>query len=292
MLSIDVGGTYIKTALILNTQITNRNEYLTPENYQEFKRFINETITDYLKIDNFNRVGVSVPGSVDESGTIHHGGMVPYLNGVNLRKKIEEKFSVNVVIENDAKSAVLGESKYGNLKKVTNGVALILGTGVGVGIYLNGKVYKGSNNQAGEVSFLIQDRAISGPTSFVGINLSATNLVKKLSGILNIKNDGKLVFNELNKTTNDIAEKEFKEYCKGIAILCFNLQCILDIEKIVIGGGISHQAKLIEEINKEYNLLFKKSPIIEKTIQGITIQETKYKSDSNLIGLTEVSSYD
>ncbi len=66
----------------------------------------------------------------------------------------------------------------GHLQNVSNGAAIILGTGVGVGLCINGQLYKGSHYQAGEVSFMIRDRRITGPNSFVGVGLSAVALIQ------------------------------------------------------------------------------------------------------------------
>jgi len=196
-LSIDIGGTHIKTGIVNTEKVDVKRRFSTPSTYKDFKALLEQIITDYLQVVSFTQVAFSVPGLVNESGAISFGGAVAYLNNVNLISVVQEKFEMKVSVENDAKAAVLGEMRHGNLRNVESGIALILGTGVGVGVCIGGKVYKGTHHQAGEVSFLIQDRLISDQNSFVGMGYSAVRLVKRLSEVLETENDGKVVFEAL-----------------------------------------------------------------------------------------------
>jgi predicted NBD/HSP70 family sugar kinase len=74
--------------------------------------------------------------------------------------------------------------------------------------------------------------------------------------------------------------------------LCFDLQCLLALEKIVIGGGISRQPRLIEAIASSYQAIFKTAPIIEKTLQPVAIQAAYFQADANLIGAAKEEPWD
>lgn len=288
-LSIDVGGTLVKSALVDANQLFNKRSVPTPESLTELTRLFQELIADYQQKVTFERVALAVPGSVTGTGIVEFGGAVPYLDQVDLVALITSFFSGEVVIENDAKAATIGEMNQGNLQNVQNAAALILGTGVGLGLVIAGELYKGTHRQAGEISFLIRDRRILGADSFVGNGLSAVALIEQLAQIFDLPADGKLVFEQLKQTTNEEAQKRFTAYCQEIAILCFNLQTILDIEKVVIGGGISQQKILIAGIQHSYNQLFKLSPVIEQTLRKIPIESAKFQADANLIGAAEVT---
>ncbi|MEE1498603.1 MAG: ROK family protein, partial [Enterococcus hirae] len=80
------------------------------------------------------------------------------------------------------------------------------------------------------------------------------------------------------------AKALFHDYCKQVAFLCFNVQTLLDVEKIVIGGGISQQEYLVQTIQQAYRELFTVAPIIKKTLQPMTIEAAKFQADANLIG--------
>ena len=288
-LSIDVGGTFVKSALVYENQLFDKKSVATPESLTELTRLFHKLIADYQQKATFERVALAVPGSITDSGVVEFGGAVPYLDQVNLVELIRSFFSGEVVVENDAKAATLGELNKGSLQNTKNAAALILGTGVGLGLVIAGKLYKGTHQQAGEISFLIRDRTILGADSFVGKGLSAVALIGQLAKILDLPADGKLVFEQLEQTTNEEAKKLFTTYCHEIAILCFNLQTILDVEKIVIGGGISQQNIMIDGIQHSYNQLFKLSPVIEQTLRKIPIKAAKFQADANLIGAAEVT---
>lgn len=286
-LSIDIGGTKIKSGLVQQAVVTDKNNFPTPQSLEEFAELLKRIIHSYSKRHSFTTIAFSVPGSVNESGTVFFGGALPYLNEVNLADLVRElKFSTNyhVSAENDAKAATLGEMTWGHLQNVSNGAAIILGTGVGVGLCINGQLYKGSHYQAGEVSFMIRDRQITGPDSFVGVGLSAVALIQTLAETLQVTNDGPLVFQALADSDNQTAQELFLRYCQEVAVLCFDIQCLLDIDKIVMGGGISQQPKLIETIQGYYQRLLKAAPIIEQTLRPITIEAAKFQADANLIG--------
>ncbi|WP_242509402.1 hypothetical protein, partial [Staphylococcus aureus] len=72
----------------------------------------------------------------------------------------------------------------------------------------------------------------TGPDSFVGIGLSAVALIQKLSETLQVANDGPIVFQTLTDSDNQMAQDLFLDYCHEVAVLCFDIQCLLDIDKI------------------------------------------------------------
>ncbi|WP_279233301.1 family 1 glycosylhydrolase [Leuconostoc lactis] len=103
---------------------------------------------------------MAVPGKVDHHDeTIYGGGALQFLDQVNLPAALQ--LAVPVSVENDGKAAALAELWLGNLKNVQNGAAVVLGTGVGGGLILNGQLYAGSHFQAGELSFMVLDTDLS-----------------------------------------------------------------------------------------------------------------------------------
>ena len=96
---------------------------------------------------------MAVPGAVSETGksSVWWGNRL--FRSSQPDPTYSAVFSGEIVVKNDAKAAVLGEWKKGNLRKTKNAAAVVLGTGVGLGIILNGEVYQGTHRQAGEVSF-------------------------------------------------------------------------------------------------------------------------------------------
>ena len=183
-LGIDIGGTHIKTGWVKHNEVSKRCTILTPAALEPFKEAIKGLLQSYARQVSFTKVAIAVPGSVNETGTVFFGGALPYLDGVNLPElicQLSDGMVTEVTVEKDAKAAALGEMKAGNLQGIQNGAAIILGTGVGVGLCLNGTLYRGHHGQAGEVSFMIRDRQMRGADSFVGIGLSAVGLIERLA---------------------------------------------------------------------------------------------------------------
>ena len=112
---------------------------------------------------------------------------------------------------------------------------------------------------------------------------SAVQFVEKASHILNLEEaDGIAVFKALEQGGNEELKTLFQAYCYDIAILIFNLQSLLRLEKVTIGGGISSQPLLIDEINHQYHDLLSQKG--HKQFEALPIQAARFHNESNLIG--------
>lgn len=153
-LSFDVGGTRIKYALITDKrEIVKKSSTHTPDNSQEFWRVVDDIVERHKNV--IDGVAFSVPGRVDtEKGIIYIGGALPYLKDIHIKDMFFLKYGLPVAVVNDAKAAALAEVWQGSLKGVKDGAVVVLGTGVGGGLILDGKLRNGSHFQAGELSFL------------------------------------------------------------------------------------------------------------------------------------------
>lgn len=115
---------------------------------------------------------------------------------------------------------------------------------------------------------------------------SAVKFVKTINTRMNSSDldNGRSAFNAVKSQIPE-AVKVFESYCKKIAVLVLNIQTVIDVSKVAIGGGISAQPILIEGINKAYNQLVNVvNPLIGQTLTKPTIVATKFKNDANLYG--------
>lgn len=284
-LSIDIGGTYTKFAYIDESgNILSKNRKKSPDSLVNMYTLIDSIITE-VKND-IKGVGISCPGKIDSNtGTIYHGGSLPFLNEVSLRYYVEDKYHIPCAVINDGKAAVLSELWLGNLKGIDNGAAIVLGTGIGGGLVLNGKLFEGAHYQAGELSFMISNQNKEDVESLAGFSGSAVGFVEKCAKILGLEDtkDGYGVFEQLNDDHPEAVEV-FRQFCREIALVINNVQTVIDLSRVVIGGGICAQSIVTEEIVKQYNEIRKLCPIVEQSLQPIEIVTCKLKSDSNLIG--------
>lgn len=284
-LSIDIGGTNIKTAIIDRSgRIISQNRIKTPKDAESFFTVLNKEITDCL--GRIRGIAISCPGKVDpNTGTVFFGGSLPFLDRISLKGQFERKFNLPVAVINDGKAAALSELWLGNLHRVNYGAAITLGTGLGGGMIVEGELIQGSHFQAGELSFMLKPAKTPDVTSMYGFSGSAVLLIKKCSELLSLSEatNGEVVFEELNRK-NQLIYPLFQEFCREIAYIIINLQAILDVERVVIGGGISAQSIVVDEIKSQYRRIRKGIPILNDSIQKIEIMACKYRNESNLLG--------
>ena len=284
-LSIDIGGTEIKFAkLDYAGNIIEKDKIATVKNKSEFLAKIDQIVIHY--ISDIKGLAFCSPGKI-ENTKIRFGGSLPFLDGIDFAEIYGKKYRIPVAVINDGKASVLAENWLGSLKGESNCAAITLGTGVGGGIIINGHLLRGTHYQAGELSFMIND--LSQPKDMegaVGSNGSGVNFVKSINRKLNHKNvnDGLHAFEAIKSGKREAVEI-FNDYCLKVATLILNIQTVVDLDKIAVGGGISAQPILISGINKAYDKLVNNyNPIIGDTLIKPAIVSAHFRNDSNLYG--------
>lgn len=287
-LAYDIGGTSLKYALIDKAgHIIQKGSMATRKD--SLTAFIQSLydIADEFK-GQFNGIAVCAPGKIDtQNKIIHYGGAITILDGLNIQKTLGDKYQVPVGVENDGKAAALCEQWLGELHDVNTGAVMTLGTGVGGGILIDNRVLHGRDFQAGELSWMItnQNQGVKNMTSYTGHSCSAVNMIKAIN--LKLRNlnltDGRAAFAAIN-AGNPIAVKIFKQYCLNVAVLILNVQAVINGSKIVIGGGVSSQRVLIEEIKNQFNRILNHNPMLKNQVTPPEIVAAKFKNDTNLYG--------
>lgn len=283
-LTIDIGGTDIKYGLMDKKGfLKNRGKRPTPKNLKDFLMAVQILIDQYQNV--VDAFAFSVPGKVDtQTTTVYFGGALTFLNGLCFNE-VFESYGKPIAVQNDGKAAALAELWLGHLKGVENGAVLVLGTGVGGGVVLDGKLRLGPHFQAGEFSFMSSNFK-SSKCELAGFTNSAVGMIESINDSLKHpkKNDGLAAFGAI-KAGNEKALRVFQEYCHTIASQIFSLQGVLDLTTYVIGGGISVQPILIEEINRQFHMIRTSHPIVEMNIPSdLTIVAAKFGNDANLYG--------
>ena len=156
IIGVDLGGTNIRVGKIYNDKVTDLYTRQISSTGIE-QKVIDEIITSIKKIFNNSilGIGVGVPSVVDvEKGIVYDVQNIPAFRKVYLKDILEKEFKVPVYINNDANCFVVGEKYFGAGKNYKDIVGLILGTGLGSGIYTNDKLYMGANCGAGEFGMI------------------------------------------------------------------------------------------------------------------------------------------
>ncbi len=214
-----------------------------------------------LTMEDIESIGIGVPGAVNpKTGIIEYSANL-FFHNWEVVKMMEERLNTKVIIENDANAAALGEYLAGSAKGAKNAIAITLGTGVGGGIIINGKIYSGSNFAGAELGHMVIVK--DGKECACGRNgcwesyASATGLInltkqKILSEKLEYSYMLKLCDGDINKVSGKTAFDAMKdgdptakavveEYISYLACGLVNIINIFQPDILCIGGGISNQ---------------------------------------------------
>ena len=294
IVAIDIGGTFVKFGLVDdNFNITNQSKVPTPASIDDFWGTLENIVSSYE--DEISGIAIACQGEINSKrGFVFKGGLIPYLTAIPLGTGLSKTFQLPVKVINDADAAALAEARYGSLQEVDCGAALVLGTGVGLGLvsqedllsplsvtqYLRAP----SPQSMSQTSLPFQwELFMHGLVSLVDNKGSAVGFIHEASELLGLnQDDGPTVFSAIEENQSEDLNLLFKNYCHEIAVLVLNLQSFFRLEKVVIGGGISRQDTLIEGICDAYEELFNDKS--ELGFEPITLQACHFHNDSNLLG--------
>ncbi|HXW39035.1 MAG TPA: ROK family protein [Acidimicrobiales bacterium] len=212
------------------------------------------------------RVGIGAPGMVDRSGTLRFAPNLPSASGADLRGLVSVLVpDAWVVVENDANCAALAEQRLGSLRRIDHGMMVTLGTGIGVGLVVHGRVELGASGFAGEAGHMIVDP--SGPACPCG-RKGCWERYASGGGLGRLAREaayaGRLSHvvaraggDPENVHGEDItrAALEGDEGALGVlaelgwwvALGLANLVAVVDPERIVLGGGLAEAGQLLLE---------------------------------------------
>ena len=266
-IGIDLGGTNLKAGIvdkdgkILHRLSTKTN---SDADSQTISNQILELIAEIIKISNFKKsdiigIGLGSPGLIDKKReTILFSPNLPRWRNIPIKRIVAERFSKPCVLENDANAAAWGEKWVGAGKEATSMVMLTLGTGIGGGIIIDNRLWRGANNVAAEIGHMVIQ--MDGPQCNCGnhgcveVYASATGMVRRFKELLkggassSLKDCDEITAKMINdaafqgdKASLDIIE-ETGRYL-GIAIV--NIMHILNPEMIVLAGGMIGSGELL-----------------------------------------------
>ena len=234
-------------------------------------------------------IAMSFPGVNDaEKGYCYSGGAFFFADKQPMGPIMTEHFGIPVTIENDGKCAALAEYWKGSLQDVQNGAVIVLGTGIGGGIIVNGEILRGRRFSAGELSYMVND--ISNPTNMASsfTTDSAMGLCMKLAyakGMQPGEIDGFGAF-EMIKSGDPVAQAIFDKTCDEIIGQAYNLTCILDLDAVAIGGGISREQLLIDTLQQKAEHLNANNPCAAYSAfyPKVYIRPCTFHNEANMVG--------
>ena len=153
-LGVDLGGTNIRVGLVDGDKILVKNAVPCPAQRpaEEVLASIGDLIADTITGE-VAGIGIGVPSAVDvEKGIVYNVANIPSWKEVHITDYLQNRFNVPAFVNNDANCFALGEAVYGCCRGLRDVVGITLGTGVGMGIIINGQLYNGVCAGAGEMS--------------------------------------------------------------------------------------------------------------------------------------------
>lgn len=253
VLGIDIGGTFIKVILkdyktIITDKVRIEEHHKTRD---DFLKLIKTVIQGYRP----DRVGIAVAGLVDKSGKITNSPNLRYVENVNLKGVLQDSFNIPVVVGNDANLAAYGEYVYGNGKNSQILICLTLGTGLGGGAVINGKILDGVVGCAMEIGHMVVEKG--GETCNCGrkgcleayvSSYGLERIYKKVSG----REGSSFDIIKLAKQHQPEAMKTFDIFMDYLSVGVMNISHVFNPDKLLLSGGVvENYPQLIEKLKEK-----------------------------------------
>lgn len=293
-IGVDVGGSHIGLGLVnKDGKLILKAEKDYDKIQEDMSNIVLETIIELINkiIDNndvkkeeIESIGIAFPGTVSETTVIKAENLG--IDDFEVVKKLKKHFGVPIHLENDAKCAAIAEKEFGSLKNYEDAIFLIIGTGVGGAVYLNGKLLRPKRYSGFEVGHTVINKdgikCSCGRRGCFEVYSSMRRLKEKISNEFNLNTIDGIKIREFieenkdNKKLNEILD----EYTQNLEIGIANLINIFEPQAISIGGSFGHYDMLLKRLQDKIN---EKTELYNKEqIPKIVIAELK--NDAGMIG--------
>lgn len=249
-IGVDVGGTKIEGIVLdkENNEVLRKRVATPKENYDKIILEISKLVKELHNVYDDATVGVCTPGTISNRTGVIKNSNTTCLIGKQIKQDIESGIGKKILLENDANCFAVAEAKFGAAKNYSVVFGVIMGTGVGGGIVIDGNLHKGRTNIAGEWGH--HKLHHGGNSCYCGMKgcvetyISGPALEKRwyeLSG-------RKERLEDISQAANgDLWNKWKEEFLENFAIGIANVIDILDPDVVVLGGGVSNVSFLYDE---------------------------------------------
>lgn len=307
VIGIDLGGTNIKAGVVEETSgmvivsesIKTHSDKGMEDTFDRIALLVDKMLKDSeISKSKVTGVGMGIPGPVINGEIVTFFANFPWEKGLNIAKILEKKLELPVKLGNDANVITLGEAWKGAAKGYKNVLGLTLGTGIGGGILIDGKILEGFRGAGAEVGHmkLVEGGKVCGcgqhgcweaygsATAIIKETISrfkdnTHNLIwKNIDGNTRLL-EAKHVFDaakEGDRFANEIVDYAAKHLAMGIG----NLLNILNPEIIIVGGGVALAGDfLFDRVKKELEKF-----ALPVTLENIKIVQAKLGEDAGIVG--------
>lgn len=306
-IGIDLGGTNIAVGItdengkiIKKDSVPTLKEREYPEIIKDMAMLSLKVIKDAgIDIKEVRSIGVGAPGSPDsKNGIIIYANNIKFRN-VPVRAEIQKYINLDVYVDNDANCAALAESIAGASKGVKDSVAITIGTGLGGGVVIDGKIYSGFNNSAAELGHMVivadGVKCTCGRRGCWESYASATAIIEQTKeaakanpkSLINKLVDGKLenidakVAFDAARQGDETGIKVVDKFIEYLAIGIANVINIFQPEILVIGGGVCKEG---EYLLKPLRELVSSYTYTREEIKQTEIKAATMGNDAGIVG--------
>jgi glucokinase len=300
--AVDLGGTHLRVALVDDSgRILKQLKQETPHG-DSASCIINalanaaEQWSDESKL--VAAASIMVPGAVDsDKAVVLQAPNLPSLINFELKAALEQRLGWPVFLENDANAAAVGETWLGAARGYRDVMSVTLGTGVGGGLILDGKLWRGSHGSAGEIGHAAVDpfsglKCKCGNTGCLELFASATAIVRMTRENLSLFPDTRLkgeltaerVY-DAGLAGDELALAVFKRFGMYLGIGLANVINLIDPEIIVITGGAANGWDLFS--SEMYRQVEER--VFRTTAQQVKIARAECGDNAGLLGAARLA---
>ena len=240
--TVDIGGTGIKfAAMSKEGKIVEKQDIATPDNLDDLLAWLDVCLS---KRD-YQGIAMSVPGAVDRATGIIGGiSAVPYIHGFSWYDKLAS-YGLPVRLENDANC--VGLSELLAHPELENAACVVIGTGIGGALILNGRLHRGKHYLGGEFGYML----LSEPAETLGnwsLLASTGSLVRSVQASTDSKDwNGKKIY-QAAATGDETCQAAIEQMNRNLAKGLLNIQYLFDPDVISLGGSISQNPDFIKGV--------------------------------------------
>ena len=305
IIGIDAGGTKVAYGLFDNRgTMVDRIQHPTDANADgpAFSDAIVENVKSILDnnrlgLSQISGIGVCMPSCIlYNTGHIYMTSSVPRIKDFPMRDYLRERLPVRIILDNDANAAALAEHRLGAGRGARHMVYIVIGTGLGSGIIIDGKIFQGSYGWAGECGHMLatpEEGLMCGCDNY-GCFMSYTSgrhlpdrvklgLDKGIGSVLTPETADGYLLRDAYRANDPLAIELVEQMAHHLAVCVFNIYQMLNIDTYVFGGGLADFGGfMLERIRTEFNK-YNHIPL------PVHFRISELKKDIGIIGAAEIA---
>lgn len=311
-IGVDLGGTFIKAALIDESgNILYKEEAPTlaergPDDIlRRIEGMIREIATkNGLAVADLAGLGIAIPGFIDDESGVADEVVNIGWRDVPVREPLKQRLGIHVSMENDANAAALGEAWVGAGRGRRFALCVTLGTGVGGGVVIDGKVLRGANTMAGEIGHMVMVpggaacncghhgclETISSATGVVRMAREALAAAQQTGAHSTLSDDQELTAADVfaaadagDALANEVVDKAIETLAWGLGTAAN----VINPEVIVIGGGMSRAgARLFDPLRVALP-----NYALRRVAAAVTLVPAELGNDAGVVGAARLALY-